>query len=145
MCFVATRSLERAERISWYSVQINDCSCAKRRKEKDSSLYRGHKLFLSKDWFEVVRVDYDVASIPLFRVDVLPSSESIQLGDKTTRTEPDDKVELEEVLGLLCLSLGHHLGSRKVLKVFMIHNNVDGIGLTLQVVSPNFESLKNSN
>ena len=40
----------------------------------------------------------------------------------------NDKVELEEILGLLCLPLGQHLGSRKILKVFMIHNNVDGIG-----------------
>jgi len=35
----------------------------KGRKEKDSSLYRGCKLFLSEDGFEVVRVDYGVANI----------------------------------------------------------------------------------
>ena len=49
----------------------------KERKEKNSSLYRGHKLFLSEDWFEVVRVDYSIVNIPLFIVDIPPSSKSI--------------------------------------------------------------------
>jgi len=53
---------------------------------------------LSKDRFEVVRVDCGVASIPPFRIDILSSSESIQFGTKMTRVEPDDKVELREVL-----------------------------------------------
>ena len=48
-----------------------------RRKKKDSSLYGGYKLFLSEDGFKVVGVDCGIASIPLFRVDILPSSESI--------------------------------------------------------------------
>jgi len=101
-------------------------------------------LFLSEDGFEVVRVDYGVASIPFFKIDVPSSSESIQFGAKTTRVKPNDKVELEEVLGPLCLPLGQHLGSRKILKVFMIHNNVNGIGQTFQVMLPNFESFKDS-
>jgi len=88
------------------SVKINNCSCTKRRKEEDSSLYRGHKFFLSEDWFEVVRVDYSVASIPPFRVDISPSSKSIWFGAKTTRIESDDKIELREVLGPLYLPLG---------------------------------------
>jgi len=91
-------------------------------------LYGGYKLFLSEDEFEVVRVDYGIASIPLFRIDIPSSSKSIQFGAKTTSAEPDDKVELGEVLGPLYLPLGQHLGSRKILKVFMIHNNIDGIG-----------------
>jgi len=61
-----------------------------------------------------------------------------------TRAEPDDKVELEEVLGLLCLPLGQYLGSRKILKVFIIHNNVDRIGRTFQIVLPNLESFEDS-
>ena len=94
-------------------------------------MYGGCKLFLSKDWFEVVRVDCGVASIPPFRIDVPPSSESIQFSAKTTRMKPDDEVKLKEVLRLLCLPPGQHLGSKKVLKVFVIHNNVNGIGQTL--------------
>jgi len=55
-------------------------------------------LFLGEDRLEVVRVDYGVASIPSFRIDVPSSSESIWFGAKTTRVEPDDKVELGKVL-----------------------------------------------
>ena len=125
------------------SVQINNYSCMKKQKEQESSLYRGHKLFLSEDWLEVVRVDYGIASITLKRVNILLSSESIQFGIKMTRIESDNKIELREILGLLYLPLGQHLGSRKVLKIFMIHNNTNRISQTLQIVLLNFESLKN--
>jgi len=77
-----------------------------RRKKKDSGLYRGCKLFLSKDGLEVVRVDCGIASIPPFRINIPLFSESIQFGAKTARAEPDDKVELEKVLRPLCLPLG---------------------------------------
>jgi len=97
---------------------------------------------LSEDGFKVMRVDYGIASIPLFMIDVPPSYKSIRFGAKTTKAEPDDKVELGEVLGLPYLPLSQHFGSRKILKVFIIHNNVDGINWTFQVVSPNFKSFK---
>jgi len=99
-----------------------------RREKKDSSSYGGYKLFLSEDRLEVVRVDYGITSIPSFRINVPLSSESFWFGAKTTRAEPDDKVELEEVLRPPCLPLGQYLGSRKILKVFMIYNNIDRIG-----------------
>ena len=99
-------------------------------------------MFLSEDGLEVVRVDYGVASIPPFRIDVPSSSESIRFCAETTRTEPDDKVELRKVLGPPRLPPGQYLGSRKILKVLMIHNNVDGIGWTFQIVPPNLESFK---
>ena len=105
-------------------------------------MYGGHKLFLSKDGFEVVEVDCGIASIFPFRIDIPSFSKSIQFGAKITKVEPDDKVELGEVLGLLCLSLDQYLSSRKILKIFMIYNNVDGIGWTFQVVLPNFDSFK---
>ena len=60
-------------------------------------------MFLSKYRFEVVRVDCDIASILLFRIDVPLSSKSIQFGAKMTRMEPDDKIKLGKVLGPLCL------------------------------------------
>jgi len=125
-------------------VQIHNYSCTERRREEDSSSYGDHKLFLSENRFEVMRVDCGVASIPPFRIDVPSSSESIQFGAKTTRVKPDDKVELGEVLRLLHLSLGQYLGNRKILKVFIIHNNIDGIGQTFQIVLPNLESFKDS-
>ena len=101
-------------------------------------------MFLSEDRFEVVRVDCGVASIPLFRIDVPLSSESIWFGAEMTRAEPDDKVELGEVLRPPHLPLGQYLGSRKILKVLVIHNNIDGIGQTFQIVLPNLESFKDS-
>ena len=51
------------------SVQINDYSYTEKRKEKVSSPYGGHKLFLSEDWFEVVKVNCGIASIPSFKID----------------------------------------------------------------------------
>ena len=105
-------------------------------------MYRGCKLFLSKDRLEVVRVDCGVASILPFRIDIPSSSESIWFNAEMTRAEPDDKIELGKVLGLLRLPLGQYLSSRKILKVFMIHNNIDRIGRTFQIVSPNLESFE---
>jgi len=99
-------------------------------------------LFLSEDGLEVVRVDCGIASIPLFRIDVLSFSESIQFGAETTRVEPDDKVELGEVLRPLHFLLDQYLGSREILKVLMIHDNIDRIGRTFQIVLPNLEGFK---
>ena len=99
-------------------------------------------MFLSEDGLEVVRVDCGVASIPPLRIDVPSSSESIWFCAKPTRVEPDDKVELGEVLGPPCLPPGQYLGSRKILKVLMIRNNVNGVGRIFQIVLPNLESFK---
>ena len=99
-------------------------------------------MFLSEDRLEVVRVDCGIASIPPFRIDIPLFSESIQFCAEMTRVEPDDKVELGEVLKPPHLLLGQYLGSRKILKVFMIHNNIDGIGQTFQIVLPNLESFE---
>jgi len=79
---------------------------------------------LSENRFEVVRVDCGIASILLFRVDI-PLSRSIRFGAKMTRTESDDKVELREILRPPHLPLSQHLGSRKILKVFIICNNIN--------------------
>jgi len=85
---------------------------------------------LNENEFEVVRIDYDIASIFHFRIDIPLSSESIQFGVKSTRTKLYNKVELREILELPYLLLGQHLGSSKILKIFMICNNVDGRGQT---------------
>ena len=99
---------------------------------------------MSGDRLEVVRVDYGIASISPFMIDIPLFSESIQFGAETTRVKPDDKIELGEVLGPPCLLLGQYLGSRKILKVLMIHNNIDRIGQTFQIVLPNLESFEDS-
>ena len=87
-------------------------------------------MFLSEDGLEVVGVDYSIASILPFRIDILLSSESVWFDAKTTRTEPDNKVELRNVLKPSHLPLDQHFGSRKILKVFIIHNNINEIGWT---------------
>jgi len=58
-------------------------------------------LFLNEDRFEVVRVDCGIASILLFRIDILLYSQSIGFGTKTFRIELDNKIKLREILGLL--------------------------------------------
>jgi len=125
-------------------VQIYNCSYVERRREENNSLYGDCKLFLSEDRFEVMRVDCGVASISLFRINVSLSSESIRFGAEMTRAEPDDKVELGKVVRLPCLSLGQYLGSRKILKVFKIYNNINRINQTFQIVLPSLESFKDS-
>ena len=52
------------------SIKINYYNYVNRKKKKDSSSYKDYK-FLSKDWFEVMRVDCSIANIPFFRVDIL--------------------------------------------------------------------------
>jgi len=84
---------------------------------------------LSEDGFEVVKIDCSIVSILSFRIDVLLSSESIQFGVKMTKIKPDNKIELREILGLPCLPLDQHLSSRKVLKVFIIYNNINRLDL----------------
>ena len=99
-------------------------------------------MFLSEDGLEVMKVDCGIASIPPFRIDVLLSSESIWFSAEMTRAESDDKVELRKILRPLHLSPGQYLDGRKILKVFMIHNNIDGVSQTFQIVLPNLESFE---
>jgi len=91
------------------SVEINDCSCTKGREKMNYSLYRGHKLFLNEDWFEVVKVNYGIASTSIFRIDdrclILSSSKSTWFGTEMTRAEFYDKVEIAEVFRPTYLSL----------------------------------------
>ena len=115
-----------------------------RRKEEDGSLYGSCKLCLSKNRFEVVRVDCSIASIPPFRIDIPLSSKSIWFGAEMTRAESDNKVELGEVLRPLHLPLGQYFSSRKILKVLIICDNINRIGRTFQIMLPNLEGFKNS-
>ena len=70
-------------------------------------------------------VNCNIANIFLFKIDTLLFSESIQFGTKMFRIEYDDKIKLREILEPLKLSLGQHLDSRKILKIFIIYNNID--------------------
>ena len=62
-------------------------------------------MFLSENWFEVVRNNCNIVSIFLFIIDILLFSESIQFGTKITRVESNNKVELREILRPSYLSL----------------------------------------
>ena len=70
------------------------------------------------------------------------SSENIWFSAEMARAKSDDKVELGKVLGPPYLPLDQYLSSRKILKVLMIHNNIDGIDRTFQIVPPNLKSFK---
>jgi len=58
------------------------------------------------------------------------------------RIEPNNKIKLQKVLKLLYLSAGQYLGNREVLKIVVIYNNINEKGQTLEIVAPDFESLK---
>ena len=87
-------------------------------------------MLLSEDRFEVVKIDCGIASISPFKIDIPSSSESVLFGAKTTRTKPDNKIKLREILGLPYLPPDQYLGSRKVLKVFVICDNINRVGWT---------------
>jgi len=67
-------------------------------------LYESYKLFIDKNWFKVIKVGHDVTNILCFRVDIPLFSSSIWFSTKMSRAKPNNKIGLEEVFGLPCLS-----------------------------------------
>ena len=59
-------------------IETNDSCYTEQRKDENYCLNRGHKLFISENWLEVVKVNHDIASILFFRIYVLLSSKSIR-------------------------------------------------------------------
>ena len=98
---------------------------------------------MNENQFEVVRVNCGIASISLFRVNIPLFSKSIWFGTEIIWAELDNKIKLQEVLKLPSLFVGQYSGSRKALKIFIIHNNVNGKDWTIKIVVPNFEGFKN--
>lgn len=78
---------------------VHDQTSAEDRKLEVSCAERGRKLFGSEDWSEVMQISLGVAGIPLFKVDVLSSSESVGLGSEPPWAESDNHVEVREVFG----------------------------------------------
>ena len=97
---------------------------------------------IDKNELEFIMVDHGIVSILLFRINVLLSSKSIQFSVKISKIELDKKVELQDVLGLMYLSVGQYLSSRKVLKIFIICNNVNKKEQILKIVVPNLKASK---
>ena len=125
-------------------VNIHDSISTEYGTFKKSSTERSRELFLSKYRTEIMRVDLSVLTIPLFRVDVPLSSECIQFPTKFTQSEPDYKVELGKEFGPTDLTSSKDLGSREILKVLMVCNDVDGFHGAFKVMMPVFKGFKDS-
>ena len=91
---------------------------------------------------EVLRVRHGVRRIPLFSVDVPSSSERVRFSPQLPRSEPNEKVELVEVLRPSNLSTRQDLGSRKILQVLVVGYDVNSEGSSFKVMSPDAESFK---
>ena len=76
-------------------LNVHNDTSTKDRTFKESSEEGSGELFLSEDWEEIVWIKTGISSIPLFRIDVPSSSESIQFGTKTSRTETNTHVEMK--------------------------------------------------
>ena len=101
-------------------------------------------MFVGKDRTEVVWIDLSVAGIPLFRIDVPPSSDRVRFFTEFSGTESDYHVELVKVFRPPDLPPSKDFGSSEILEVFMVGDNIDGISGTFEVMPPRFESFKNS-
>ena len=111
---------------------------------KDGSSERGGELFLSEYGSEVVWVDDGVVTVPLFWVDVPTASKCVGFGSELTGAEADNHVELGEVLGPSGLPTSQHLRGREILEVLVIGDNVYWRFSAFEIVSPEFESLEDS-
>ena len=99
------------------------------------------ELFLCKDQMEIMRVDASVVLIPLFRIDVLASSEGIRFRAELPGTEANDHIELGQKLRPAGLPPSQELGGRKVLQVFVISDHIDRRSGAFKIVSPRSEQL----
>jgi len=90
-----------------------------------------------------MRFNYSIAIISPFRRDISLSSQSIQFDTNMSRAELDNKIQLQKILIPLCLSVNQYLGSREVLKIFVICNNINRKSQIFKIVAPNFKSFRN--
>jgi hypothetical protein len=75
-----------------------------------------------------MRVNLSVVLIPLFGIDVPASSKGIQFSSKFSGTKTDDHIELVEEFRPMSLMAREKFGSRKILKVLMVCDNVNRLG-----------------
>jgi hypothetical protein len=75
-----------------------------------------------------MRVNLSVVLIPLFGIDVPASSKGIRFGSKFSGTETDDHIELVEEFRPTSLTAREEFGSREILKVLMVRDNVNRLG-----------------
>jgi hypothetical protein len=72
-----------------------------------------------------MRVNLSIVLIPLFGIDVPASSKGIWFSSKFSGTETDDHIELVEEFWPMSLMAREESGSRKILKVLMVRDNVN--------------------
>jgi len=99
-------------------------------------------LFLGEHQPEILGINLGVATIPLFGVDIPLSSESVRLGTEFSGAETNDKVELGEKFRPPGLLAGEDFGSREILQVFVVGDDVNRGGRTLKVMAPVPECLE---
>src|SRR6266481_4749053 len=91
----------------------------------------------------VLQVGSGIVAIPLFKIDIPSSSQCIGFGSEFPRTEANDEVEPGKVFRPSCLTAREDLGRRKILKVPVISDDVNGCTGTLEIMSPSGEGFKN--
>jgi len=64
---------------------------------------------INKNKLEVMMVDHSIVSILLFRIKIPLSSKSIQFSVKISKIELDKKVELQDILGPMYISMSNIL------------------------------------
>ena len=73
---------------------VHDDTCTKDWAFKECSTEGSGELFLGKDWVEVVWIETGISGIPIFRIDIPPSSESVQFGSEMARVESNYHVKM---------------------------------------------------
>ena len=121
---------------------VEDDHGAEYRESEDGSPERRGELLVREHWSVVVWVDDGVVTVPLFWVDVPPASECVGLRSEFTGSEPDDHVELRQVLRPSGLSAGQELRCREVLQVLVVRYNVYRSSGPFEVVPPDLECLE---
>ena len=89
-------------------------------------------------------VDSGIVAIPLFKIDVPSSSQSIGLGTEFARPKTNNEVEGRKVLGPSSLSMREDFSRGEVLKVSVISDHINSHTGTFEVMSPSLEGIVDS-
>ena len=92
---------------------------------------------------KVLRVGSGIVAIPLFKIDVPSSSQCVRFGSELPLMEANDEVEPGKVFRPSSLATREDLCRRKVLKVSVISDDINGCTGTLEIMSPLGEGFKN--
>ena len=122
--------------------EVHDCGSLEYQRIEYGGLEGGCKLLISEHWSEIVRVDSCIIPFPLFRIDILSSSQCIQFGSEFSQTETNHEVELRKEFQPTGLPSCQNFGSRKIFKVHVVCDNVNWNWSSFKVMVPRFESFE---